>query len=567
MQRQLEKRWDIPDPLPAETGEELRHFQPYLRQILYNRGIHTAEQAVEYLNCSAPLGNPFQLMDMEIAVERLWRAIDNGESIAVYGDYDVDGVTATVLMVEVLRTLGGKAEAYIPNRFDEGYGLNNEALDVLAGREFRVVLTVDCGIRSPREAEHARELGIDLIISDHHMPQDELPKALAVICQKRAGDEYPDKNLAGVGLAYKIAQGLLQHRPTGGVLAEQWLDLVALGSVADMVPLTGENRVMVRQGLSRMRLAQRQGLLSLAQAAAVNLQRVNAVDIGYRLGPRLNAAGRLESALQAYELLVTDDLYQAGYLAQKLDDQNKDRQKLTQEMQAQAEGMISGEDGGQILLAFDPGFNSGVVGLVASKLTEAYYRPAVVGQVGEEFTRASCRSIREFHITRALDECADLMVRHGGHEAAAGFTVRNENLGALAQRLGEIARRELADLDLRPMLRADVEIPLALMRPSYLDEIEMLQPTGMKNPDAVFVSRHVQVVNARTVGSEASHLRLMVKDGGVTYNAIAFRQGHWAGNLPAYIDLMYNYEVNVYNGQKSMQLNVIDLKPSESEPI
>lgn len=567
MQRQLDKRWFIPDPLPAEVGEELRHFQPYLRQILYNREIRTAEQAVEYLNCSAPLGDPFQLMDMEIAVERLWRAIDNGESIAVYGDYDVDGVTATVLMVEVLRALGGKAEAYIPNRFDEGYGLNNEALDALAGREFRVVVTVDCGIRSPREAEHARELGIDLIISDHHMPQNELPKALAVICQKRAGDEYPDKNLAGVGLAYKIAQALLQRRPVGGLLAEQWLDLVALGSVADMVPLTGENRVMVRQGLSRMRLAQRQGLLSLAQAAAVNLQRVNAVDIGYRLGPRLNAAGRLESALQAYELLVTDDLYQAGYLAQKLDDQNKDRQKLTQEMQAQAEGMISGEDEGQILLAFDPGFNSGVVGLVASKLTEAYYRPAVVGQVGEEFTRASCRSIREFHITRALDECADLMVRHGGHEAAAGFTVRNENLGALSQRLGDIARRELADLDLRPMLRADVEIPLALMRPSYLEEIEMLQPTGMKNPDAVFVSRHVQVVSARTVGSEASHLRLMVKDGGVTYNAIAFRQGHWAGRLPAYIDLMYNYEVNVYNGQKSMQLNVIDLKPSESEPV
>lgn len=564
MQRQTDKRWHIPASLPPEVDVELHDFQPYLRQILFNRNVRTTAEALEYLNCSSPLGDPFLLLDMDRTVERLWRAIDGGESVAIYGDYDVDGVTATAMMVEVLRTLGGNAEAYIPNRFDEGYGLNNEALDVLAERGFRVVLTVDCGIRSPREAEHARELGIDLIISDHHMPKDELPDALAVVCQKRDKDPYPEKNLAGVGLAYKITQGLLQERPVEGVLAEQWLDLVALGTVADVVPLTGENRVMVRQGLRQMRLAQRQGLLSLAQTAGVDLWRVNAVDIGYRLGPRLNAAGRLESALQAYELLVTDDLLKAGYLAQKLDDQNKDRQRLTQEMQARAEELL-GEEDGYILIACDEQFNPGVVGLVAAKLTESYYRPSVAGQVGEEFTRASCRSIAEFHITRALDECADLFVRHGGHAAAAGFTIRNENMDALRRRLGEIAQRELAGLDLRPMLRADLEIPLALMRPSYLDEIEMLQPTGMGNPDAVFVSRHVQVVNARTVGSEANHLRLTVKDGGVTYAAIAFRQGHWAGNLPTYIDLMYTYELNVYNGQKSMQLNVIDLKLSEEE--
>ncbi|GAP14228.1 exonuclease RecJ [Longilinea arvoryzae] len=562
MQRQLEKRWFIPDPLPSEVEHELRDFQPYLRQILYNRNVHTADEAVQYLNCSAALGDPFLLKDMDISVTRLWQAIERVEPIAVYGDYDVDGVSATALMVQVLRALGGNAEAYIPNRFDEGYGLNNEALDTLAGRGIRVVLTVDCGIRSPREAEHARELGVDLIISDHHMPQNELPRALAVICQKREGDEYPDKNLAGVGLAYKIAQGLLQSHPVEGVKAVDWLDLVALGTVADVVPLTGENRVMVRLGLQCMRLAQRQGLLSLAQAAGINLRRVNAGDIGYRLGPRLNAAGRLESALQAYQLLVTDDIQQAGMLAQKLDDQNKDRQRLTQEMQTRAEELLSSVDDGKILIACDSSFNSGVVGLVAAKLTETYYRPAVVGQIGDEFTRASCRSIREFHITKALDECADLLVRHGGHAAAAGFTVRNEAMPELSRRLDEIARRELAEQDLRPMLRADVEIPLALMRPSYLEEIERLQPTGMQNPDAVFVSRNLQVVNARTVGSEAAHLRLTVKDGGVTYNAIAFRQGHWAGHLPPYIDLMYTYEMNSFNGRDSMQLNVIDLKPS-----
>lgn len=563
MQRQLEKRWFIPDPIPADIAQELHDFQPYLRQILFNREVRTMDEAVQYLNCTAPQGDPFLLRDMDIAVERLWQAIERKEAVAIYGDYDVDGVSATALMVQVLRALGGNADAYIPNRFDEGYGLNNDALDTLAGQGFRVVVTVDCGIRSPREAEHARALGIDLIISDHHMPQHELPDALAVICQKRDGDGYPDKNLAGVGLAYKIAQALLQSRPMAGVDASDWLDLVALGTVADVVPLTGENRVLVRQGLQRMRLAQRQGLLSLAQAAGVNLQRVTAVDIGYRLGPRLNAAGRLESALQAYQLLVTEDLLEAGMLAQKLDDQNKDRQRLTQEMQVRAEEMLSGSDDGHILLAYDESFNSGIVGLVAAKLMETYYRPAVVGYRGDDFTRASCRSIREFHITQALDECADLLVRHGGHAAAAGFTVRNEHLEELNRRLGEIARRELAEQDLRPLLRADLEIPLALMRPSYLEEIELLQPTGMGNPDAVFVSRNLQVMSARTVGAEGLHLRLSVKDGGVTYNAIAFRQGHWAGCLPPRVDLMYNYEINVYNGQKSMQLNVIDLKPSE----
>ncbi|TLN25995.1 single-stranded-DNA-specific exonuclease RecJ [bacterium] len=564
MQRQLQKRWYIPDPLPVEVDQELHDFQPYLRQILYNRNVHNAEEAIQYLACSAPLADPFLLMDMQAAVERLWRAIDGEELIAVYGDYDVDGVTATALMVQVLRALGGSAEAYIPNRFDEGYGLNNEALDTLAERGTRVVLTVDCGIRSPREAEHARELGVDLIISDHHMPLNGLPDALAVICQKRDGDAYPDKNLAGVGLAYKIAQAMLLYRSVESVRAEDWLDLVALGTVADVVPLTGENRVMVRQGLGCMRLARRQGLLSLAQAAGVNLQRVNAIDIGYRLGPRLNAAGRLESALQAYQLLMTEDLYEAGFLAQKLDDQNKDRQRMTQEMQARAEELIGVDDDGQILIARDESFNSGVVGLVAAKLTETYYRPAVVGQMGEEFTRASCRSIREFHITQALDECRDLLVRHGGHAAAAGFTVRNENFDELSRRLREIARRELAEQDLLPSLRADLEIPLALMRPSYLDEIKQLQPTGMQNPDAVFVSRRLQVLSSRTVGSEALHLRMTVKDGGVTYNAIAFRQGHWAGNLPPFIDVMYNYEMNSFNGRDSMQLNVIDLKPSEA---
>ena len=359
-------------------------------------------------------------------------------------------------MVEVLRILGGQVEAYIPNRFEEGYGLNCEALDLLASQGTQVVLTVDCGIRSLVEADHATKLGLDLIISDHHHPLTDMPKAYAVVCPKQPGDNYPDKNLSGVGLAYKIAQALFRKRTVDGYSPTDWLDLVALGTVADIVPLVGENRMLVKAGLARIRLGQRQGLLSLVRAAGLNLPGLSAGDISFGLAPRLNASGRLESAKASYELLTTDDLMTAGILAQKLDDQNRERQKLTQEMQQDAERQI--ETGGfdRLLFAFGSDFNSGVVGLVAAKLTENYYRPSIVGTIGEKFTRASCRSIKEFHITQALDECADLMEHHGGHALAAGFTIHNDRLGELIDRLNAIAARDLEDEDLRPALYADM---------------------------------------------------------------------------------------------------------------
>jgi single-stranded-DNA-specific exonuclease len=502
---------------------------------------------------------------MDAVVDRLLFAVDHNEKITVYGDYDVDGVTATALMVDVLNALGGQAEAYIPNRFEEGYGLNNDALDALAEQGVRVVLTVDCGIRSLPEAEHAEALGMDLIISDHHHPRGELPKAYAVVCPKQDGDEYPDKNLAGVGLAYKIAQALISKRPVEGYTAEDWLDLVALGTVADIVPLVGENRMLVKAGLAQMRLGRRQGLLSLVKAAGLNLAGLNAVDISFGLAPRLNAAGRLESALASYELLTTRDLMRAGFLSQKLDDQNRERQKQTQEMQLKAESQIHEAGFERLLFAFDPQFNPGVVGLVAAKLTESYYRPAIVGTTLEGYTRASCRSIQEFHITRALDECADLMEHHGGHAMAAGFTIRNDRLGELIERLNAIAQRELADLDLRPALRADMEIPLRDLHPEWLRELDQLQPTGAGNPEAQFVSRGLRVVRAKIVGSDGKHLKLAVTDGRITYDAIAFRQGHWWEKMPERIDILYQFEKNVYNGRESLQLNVRDIKPSGME--
>ncbi len=556
------KRWRIAAPIPEAVSRELEPYSPILRQVLYNRGQHTLVDAHRYLHGDGVSTDPYLLTGMRAAVERILRAVRAGEKVAVYGDYDVDGVTSTVLVTQVLRAMGTDARPYIPNRFDEGYGLNKDALDALAQDGVSLVITVDCGIRSADEAAYAREIGLEMIITDHHSPLGALPEAVAVICQRQDGDEYPDKNLAGVGLAYKLAQALLDARPVSGAQAEDWLDLVALGTVADVVPLTGENRAFVRAGLERIRSGRRVGLFSLVQAAGLQVERCRAGDIAFGLGPRLNAAGRLESALAAVDLLMVEDIMQSGLLAQQLCDQNTRRQEMTREMHTRAEGFIHGAEEEPILFAIDGGFNQGLVGLVAARLTETYYRPAVVGARGEEFTRASCRSIDEFHITHALDECADLLVRHGGHARAAGFTVRNENIEALVERLWKIAGRELRAADLRPVMQADMEVPLVDLHPVIIDDLACVEPTGSGNPDVVFCSRNLRVVRARTVGTDNHHLKLTVSDGRVTFDAIAFRQGHWMKEMPEAVDLLYTYERNYFNGRVFLQLNVRDLKPA-----
>lgn len=572
----LNKRWVINERIPPEIDQLLagNGYPPFFRQILFARGITDLNSAYEYLEGIVEVGkdNPFLLKGMREAVDRLTWAIRKRERIAVYGDYDVDGVTATALLTQVLRAFGAEVYPYIPDRFEEGYGLNIEALDHLAGEGISLVVTVDCGIRSPREAERAEQLGIDLIISDHHHPGDELPDAYTVICPKQPGDDYPCKDLAGVGLAYKIAQALALELPEAGVCAEDWLDLVALGTVADLAPLVGENRSLVRRGLELMRsqqMANRPGLLSLANVARVNIPRINAGDIAFILGPRLNAAGRLSTAQEALNLLLCERQEDAGLLSQNLDNQNRERQELTRKTQEAAIRSMQGREGDAILFAFDQSYNPGIVGLVASRLVETFYRPAIVGHIEGDITRASCRSIPEFHITRALDECAELLVRHGGHALAAGFTVRTENIPALVDRLSALASAELSALDLRPVLRADQEIPLDLLKPElvgkFLYYLDRLQPTGQGNPEAVFVSRNLEVLHAKPVGADKQHLRFSVRAGSATFDAIAFRQAYRANPMPARVDLLYVFEVNEYNGRTSLQLNVRDFKESGVE--
>jgi len=569
-------RWQVATPAPTAVRQQLSHIHPILLQVLYNRGLIDPahlQAFVEHRYLEST--DPFLLADMDKAVARLQQAIEQEQSIVVYGDFDADGVTSTVLLTEALRGCGldrAHVRPYIPDRVDEGYGLNVEALSKIKA-EFAadLVISVDCGIRSVAEVAHARDIGLDMIITDHHSLGRDLPPALAVINPKRPDSAYPELMLAGVGIAYKLAQGLRQALPARAQFDERsLLDLVAIGTVADLAPLLGENRQLVAAGLEVLNEARRPGVAALAEVSRLKPGQLTAESIAFGLGPRINAAGRLAHAYTAAKLLAANNRPMANELAAQLNQLNQQRQRLTADLTAKAEALITGD--APILIAADPGFVSGVVGLVASRLAEQAYRPAIVMEMGEAESRGSCRSIPEFHITEALDEVADLLVRHGGHAQAAGFTICNENLPAFTERLTAIAANKLADLDLSPTLPIDVEIDLEEVDWALLESLAALEPTGYANPTPVFVSRGVEVLSHRVVGQDGSHLqlRLAAAGNGSGYRemaAIAFRQGAWAAHMPQYMDLVYTVGVNEWNGRRSLQLMVQDMRATKAESI
>jgi len=562
------KRWQIAPRVSSLVVARFPNLHPLIVQILYNRGITTPEQAETFLAPDALIGNPFQMRGVNETIDRLRRAIRAGEAIAVYGDFDADGVTATALLVQVLRSLGAKAKPYIPHRVDEGYGLNLDALQQLKDDGVRVVITVDCGVRSLDEVAFGTRIGLDMIVTDHHAPTETLPDAFAVINPKQPQCKYPTKELSGVGVAFKLAQALLRvnervpiQKDRIIVSEDALLDLVALGTVADLVPLTNENRALVKRGIERLRQSERPGIQALMRHAAIKPETLDAGDIGFMLAPRLNAAGRLDHALRAYELLTTIYPDEAEKLAQELEGINRERQRLTSDLTMRARDVVAARAETEALLfVVDPEFLEGIVGLIASRLTEEFYRPSVAVHRDEAESRGSARSISEFNIVAALDLCRDLLVRHGGHAMAAGFTVRNENLSALETRLREIAARALSPSELAPTLAVDAEAALTDVNWTLQKSLEQLAPFGYGNREPIFVSRNVIVREARLVGTQ--HLKLGLSDGHSVWNAIAFRQGSWVGNLPPRIDVAYQLEARTWNGETRLQLNVKDIKSS-----
>lgn len=565
-----QKKWTVPPPIPPGFQQQFTQVHPVLLQVLYNRGLTdsaTIQAFVEgrYLAST----DPFLLPDMEKAVARIQHAIQRDETIVVYGDFDADGVTSTVLLTEALRGLGvqrSRIRPYIPDRVDEGYGLNNDALTQLKRKGTDLVITVDCGIRSVPEVAHANELGLDMIITDHHSLGARLPEATAVINPKHPDSTYPETMLAGVGIAYKLAQALYQAMPNQAQLSlDSLLDLVAIGTVADLAPLLGENRQLVAQGLIQLNQTSRPGIHELAKIARLATP-FTAESIAFGIGPRINAAGRLAHAYTAARLLATDSAIRAQSLAADLNILNRTRQQMTAEMGQRAEEMVDPTD--SILIAAAPDFASGIVGLVASRLAEKHYRPAIIIEEGETESRGSCRSIPEFHITDALDTVEPLLERYGGHAQAAGFTVRNELMDEFISRMREIATDILADQTLLPTISADAEIELESVDWALFEQLAQLEPTGYANPSPVFISRNVLVNHHRVVGQDRTHLQMNlspVETGGAypsSFPAIAFRQGAWANLMPEQIDIVYSLGVNEWQGRRNLQLMVQDIQPS-----
>jgi len=569
-----EQTWILRRRAPSPLPPQYESLDPLLAKVLYARKLERPEDLEAFLGATtATPPNPFAMRGMRVAVGRLVWGVLHGEPIVVYGDYDTDGVTATALLASALRVLGANVAPYIPDRFGESYGLNTVALDELHNRGIRLVVTVDCGIRATREAAHAAELGLDLIITDHHSVPSELPRALAVIDPKQPGCEYPFKELAGVGVAYRLVEALFtvwnSIRPPGEPLAdaEQFLDLVALGTVGDIVPLVGENRTLVQKGLVMLRGPIRPGISALMGAAGVRPERLSSDDIAFRLGPRLNAAGRLEHADLAYRLLVSQAPDESRGLAEELSQINERRQALLDAQVTQALETIGDVGDRSLLFVSGEDYHEGIVGLIASRIVDLHYLPTVVIRSSEGSARGSARSIEGYHITRALETCSDLLERFGGHARAAGFSMRAEHVDALRTRLEEHAKHELDGspylqrrLDVDAIVRLD-ELTLESVR--ALDDLE---PCGEGNPPPTLATVGLQVADVRPVGSDGQHLRLYLSGGGGSMAAIAFRQGHLGESLRVgdYVDVVYTPTLNEYNGTVSVQMVVQALRASQA---
>jgi len=559
-QKEHPKKWLWPSKLPEEIIQALNSYSLIERQLLNKRNIYSVHDAEIFLNNFPPeIDNPFLMIDMEKSVMRIISAKEVGENVVIYGDYDADGITATALMLETLWDIGINARYYIPDRMTEGYGLHKDALTQLASQGINFVITVDCGIRSVEEIQYAKNLGLDVIITDHHAPGPEIPEAYAIINPKQQGDNYPFKGFAGVGLAYKLSQALLnscERKPPSKAF-----ELVAIGTVADLAPLVAENRYLVSKGIERINQTERMGLQALIEVSGINRDSIDANTIGFSLGPRINAAGRLAHAAQALELLLTEEKDRAIELAHELDSINRKRQQLTGEVLEQAKLIVQEEGRSKnLLFAAHPEFHEGIVGLAASRLMEEFYKPTIVANKGEKYTRGSARSIPGFHITEAFDHCADLLQQYGGHSSAAGFTIKTSDLELFCQRIEVIAAEKMSTIECFPLVDIEAEISFDEINSSLLSFVDRLQPCGNGNPRPLFGTKNVQVLEKRVVGKDRKHLKLMLKREGRMFDAIAFRKGELVGTLPPRIDIAFFIERHVYMGYESIQLNIQEIQ-------
>lgn len=530
-------------------------------QLLLNRGIESVEEAEAFWDPSlARLHDPFLLEDMDAAVQRLKKAIDEREKVLVFGDYDVDGISGTALLVRELTGLGVPVYYYIPNRLVEGYGLNEERIRKAHEECVKLIITVDNGVSSHEEIELAASLGMDTIVCDHHEPEGKLPPALAVLNPKRTGSKYPFRDLSGVGVALKLLTALLGKLPAN-------LDFVALGTIADIVPLVDENRILAKAGLEMINQNANPspGLLELCKVSALENRRIDSSNVSFQLAPRLNAVGRLGVAQLGVQLLLTTSEALARRIARKLDEENRNRQlienRILEEALAKIESEFDPKCDFSIVLS-DSGWHPGVIGIVASKIVERYHRPAILVAVGETVAKGSARSIHNFHIYEALSKCQEHLIAFGGHRYAAGLTIHPHKLEQCRSAFECICREKLLEDDLRPVLKADTTLHLSEINRQLLNHLARLAPHGNANPLPAFASFDVSAVGAIRL-LRGGHLKFAVRQGNATIPAIGFRMAAYEDLVKKHtsLDILYSPQYNTYAGKTTIQLSLRDIRP------
>lgn len=563
----MQKRWTIQKHNHQEVKllSQSMNVSPLIAALLISRGYETEEKARKFLNPSiADLHEPFLLKDMERAVERILKAIYAEEKILIWGDYDVDGTTGTVVLRKALEILGAKTAFHIPHRFTEGYGVNIPALEKAKDHGFTLVISVDCGIRGFESIEWAKENNIDFIVTDHHLPDDSTgnPDAFAVVNPNQADDEYPDKNLAGVGVAFKLAHALLRERGKEN-LVKGFLKVVAIGTVADVMNLTGENRAIVSLGLKDLPRARNYGLKALMEAADCSGE-MSSYDIGFRIAPRINAAGRMDAARHVVELFEATDFDEARGLAEMLNSRNRERQKVQQEITQLAFFETKDISQKNFVVVAGENWHRGVIGLAASRIAEKLYRPTIVFSIENGYAHGSARSIAGYHLLKGLDSCKDLFEQYGGHAAAAGMKIRSENIEKLREKLNAHATNSLSDEDLIPELKIDAAVSSQTLTLELVNELKQFEPFGMGNPKPKFATKDLVLVNEPFVMKE-KHLKFKLAD----VSGRQFEAVWWDGldkskgqtlKPKTRIELAYTPEANTWNGNTRLQLVVEDLR-------
>lgn len=581
MLARMKYRWlpATPQPLLAEALARQIKISPLLAQCLLNRGFKEPASIKTFLQPRLKqLADPFLLPNMNTAVERLLRARELSESLVIFGDYDVDGVTSTTLLMQVLQSLGWQASSYLPHRMDEGYGLSRDGVEnCLKKLPTSLLLAVDCGSTAVETIAWLKERGVDVLVLDHHQISSPPPAAVALVNPQAAldstGTDRDFRELCSVGLAFKLAHAIVKRgREIGLPGAAEFdlrplLDLVALGTIADLVPLVGENRILVSAGLDRLNTTQRPGLVALKEVAQ-SPEQLGSFEVGFQLAPRLNASGRLETAEESLHLLMAESAEEAMELAQNLDARNRERQKIERAIADEAAGAVRSRFNPESDFVIVEGrllWHIGVVGIVASRVLQEFYRPTIIiGGEGGNW-RGSGRSIAGFDLAAALRECDDLLVRHGGHAMAAGLTIEPDKLDAFRSRLNEVARRALKPEDLQPPLRLDAEVELADISLETLVELDQLKPVGQGNPMVQFYASGLTHQRPlQRMGNEKQHVKMWVTDGRTSHEAVWWNAGQ--GSLPVgEFDLAFAPQINDYNGRRTVQLKVLDWRPASRD--